>query len=553
MNNAQPSQSRWKLILVITIICLVYLGYTGIESYSKTPKWIGLLCLALVLFLMLRKQGVKWSWGLSIWSVFILQYIIQSAASYNGFDALANSLPLLIGPFLVLALFRKQDSVSQLTDLGILVAFISFPLIAYGLIELSDLAEASNYTRTSSYQVRFSFGHKNQLSQFFTLLVPLYALGVVSVAEKWKKGLFVFSIFMIFVFVTLLMNRTSLILLYGVYPFVLIIYLIHKYLSTSLKKVAYGVVGGVVLIGFILIVTIPDSIPFVADWLHSESGQERLMIWQNSLELAKEAPIFGHGSGDWKIEILRTSLERLGSENQVFFQRAHNEFIHTLVENGIIGVLILIAFYVYSIFSIIRSSISFQMKLFSLTGVLSFLIISNLSFPLERVELVFLLFLFLLPSFKSVEQRKSLINYSLLGMTIMCLFFAVSWIRQERNFFLFKSEDEIDLTENISSFTLDGTSTPVSFYEGNYYFSRQKYQQAKTSFEEALERNPYHVHVLNNLASTQSLTGQIEEAKANYERLFSIDSTFTEGLINAASVCFNSGDSEQALEYLLRI
>lgn len=553
MDDAHPNQSLWRIALAIALMCLVYLGYTGIENYSKTPKWIGLLCVASILFLSQRKQGVKWSWGLSIWSVFILQYILQSAASYNAFDALANSLPFLIGPLLVLSLSRKQNSLPQLMELSVLTALISLPLIIYGLVELSDLAEASNYTRKGSYEVRFSFGHRNQLAQFFTLLVPFYGLGIVSVKEKWKKGLFIFSIGIIFIFVTLLMNRTSLILLYGVYPTAVLIYLIHNHLSSSLKKVAYGVIGGMIFIGIVLIISMPENIPFVGDWLNSESGQERLMIWQNSLELVKESPIIGHGSGDWKIEILRTSLERAGFDNQIFFQRAHNEFIHRFVENGIIGVLILITFFIYSIFAVIRSSISFHLKLFSLTGLAGFLIISNLSFPLERVELVFLLFLFILPTFNTVQQTKTIVNYSFLGISIVCLFFAVSWIRQERNFFLFKAENTIELTEDITTLTVDGTSTPVAFYEGNYYFSRQNYEKAAASFEVALKHNPYHVHVLNNLASSQSLIGQIEEAKANYVRLFALDSTFTEGLINAASVHFNSGDSKQALNYLLRI
>ena len=553
MGEASSSKQLWSVFTTLVLITLAYVGYTGIQSYSTTPKWIGLLSIGLILLYTHRNQAIKWSWGLTIWSIFVLQYLFQTTASYNTYDAIAHSLPLIIGPLLVLGLFRDQNNLNRLAQFSLITALITLPLLLYGLYELVELLFSSDYTRTSTYGVRFSFGHKNQLAQFFTLLIPIYALGIITAKEKWKQVLFMCSCVVIYVFVTLLINRTSLILLYGVYPLAALVYLIHVRFSNSQKRIAFGTLSGIVILGVILLFSIPDRIPFIGEWIHSESGSERLMIWQNSLELAKESPIFGHGSGNWKIEILRTSLERSGFENQLFFQRAHNEFIHTLVENGIVGMLVLLTFFVYSIVRVIRSSIEFNVKLFSITGLISFLIISSLSFPLERVELVFLLFVFLVPTYSLYKTPKPIVRYLSIGLAAICFIFAVSWIRQQRSFFVFRTDNAIDLALDLDIYTIDASSTPVAFYEGNYYFGRQNYAKAATSFQKAYEYNPYHVHVLNNLASSQSLIGQTDKAKETYKRLFELDSLFVEGLINAASVHFNSGDIPQALDYLLKI
>jgi O-antigen ligase len=555
MQEMQRTSQLWSVLTSLVLVVLTYLYYNGIQSYSTTPKWIGLAILGIILIFTTRKQPIVWSTGLTIWSLFVVQYLLQCFASYNFHEALTHAIPLIIGPVLVITILQDRNHSTHYERLITLLAIITLPLLLYGLYEVVEQLATSRYSRVSSYEIRYSFGHKNQLAQFFTLLIPLYAYCIILSKTMWKKILMACSIVGIYIFITLLMNRTSISVIYGLYPIAAIVFLIHKRCKPSFKRLAYVSLASLVGISILLILVIPDQLPYVNKWLTSDSGNERLLLWEKSIQLGQEFPIWGHGSGDWKIEILRSPIQRPGLENQIFFQRAHNEFLQSWVENGILGVLLLLVFFVYSLFSTIRAALSFQTKLICVTGIMAFFIIANLSFPLERVELIFLLFLFVAPTFRTTKRKvmSSFITYSMFGTLIIILLFSFNWIRQEHAFFNFRNENTIEDTESLTTYSIDPTSTPVDFYCGNYYFERKNYPKAVSHFTAAARYNPYHVHVLNNLASSLSLTGNNDEAKQTYSRLLKIQPTFVDALVNAASVNYNSGDTQTALNHLLAV
>lgn len=75
----------------------------------------------------------------------------------------------------------------------------------------------------------------------------------------------------------------------------------------------------------------------------NKSTTVRLQIWKRTLHLIKEEPILGVGLGNWKVRVLKE--ENLTSPGYVLNYKAHNDFLETTAETGLIGGLLYLAIF----------------------------------------------------------------------------------------------------------------------------------------------------------------------------------------------------------------
>jgi O-antigen ligase len=82
----------------------------------------------------------------------------------------------------------------------------------------------------------------------------------------------------------------------------------------------------------------------------TESNISRLLMWNSSWEVIKKNPIFGTGTGDYDDELTRMSksLGNTGVAEKRY--NSHNQFLNTFVQLGIIGFLILLGNFIFSLF-----------------------------------------------------------------------------------------------------------------------------------------------------------------------------------------------------------
>ena len=77
-----------------------------------------------------------------------------------------------------------------------------------------------------------------------------------------------------------------------------------------------------------------------------ESNSERLIVWKAGIEVIKEHPVFGVGTGDVKDAL----LSEYQKENKVLVYNmrlnAHNQYLQTYIALGILGVLLLLIYLV---------------------------------------------------------------------------------------------------------------------------------------------------------------------------------------------------------------
>ena len=99
---------------------------------------------------------------------------------------------------------------------------------------------------------------------------------------------------------------------------------------------------------------------------------------------------------------------------------------------------------------------------------------------------------------------------------------------------------------------MENTSTPLLWYRGVAYFNQQKYDLALKDFKSAYKVNPYHVHVLNNLATSYQMRGDSEKAKKFYRTVFKVNPTFKETRVNLAAILYNEKSYVEALDVILQ-
>jgi O-antigen ligase len=550
------------IFLWVLFSSLFYLYFPYIQNYSATPKWIfvSLICLGMLFFG--KKTKIPWSVGISTWLLFVLLYLIQSYWSYNFWDAVVRTIPLLLAPMAVILLFRESQSVKEFySKMALVLSVLITPILIITLVEILGLISADEYSHLATYQFRYAFGNRNQYAELLVLLVPLISTGIYYTQEKAKKIFLLTVIVLIYLTVTLLLNRASILVLFGIYPLFFLLFYLQKVKIKS-RKLAYGGIFVSIFIGILVLASpLRKQIPIVRNLLETRygSGNERVQIWSNSIDLWKQAPVFGKGSGDWKIEILNTPLGFTKAEDStVFYQRAHNDFIQIAVENGLVGLILFLAFFIIAVFALFKSNVEKETKILLSAGIGGYLLLSNFSFPIEKIELLILLFLFFAPGFQrqlSDLKNSNSAKFSLALPIFASLVLSFSWLDNERKYFEYKSlGDELVLSEmNKDFYTIDPTTTPIYWEEGNIFYNKQQFEKALISYDKALKHNPNHAHVLNNLGSCHYALGEMKEAEAYFKRALTINPNFIESLMNYSSFLFNQGDIDGALNHILLI
>ncbi|GAA0714390.1 hypothetical protein GCM10009430_07520 [Aquimarina litoralis] len=126
--------------------------------------------------------------------------------------------------------------------------------------------------------------------------------------------------------------------------------------------------------------------------VHSNSTSEkaRLLSWDASFKLIKEAPLLGYGIGDANDVLIKKYNELNYTYNLENKYNAHNQFLQTFLQTGIIGVMVLCGIFVvlairmrrsrneFSVFLILLISLVFESMLVRFNGVVFFSIVMPL-------------------------------------------------------------------------------------------------------------------------------------------------------------------------------
>jgi len=271
-----------------------------------------LLCLAYLLSTSFWSQG---------FSLNTLWYDTRLTAYIVGFLLLTVTIGIRAGGELetILKLICVAAAVSALVSIAYWYWRHPFPesrLISIGILD--------------------SPNHSSSIYGFFCLLSGYYGL---QSTRPLNRVLYVSAAVVLLVFVFFTQSRTG--ILATLFSFSLLAVFSFRH-----KKMVFGIA---VLIG-VLLVSLHLAYPVVLSRLNDMSVPNRLGIWRQALDLFIASPYFGQG--------YQTTFQATLPGSSYIFHSAHNTFIATLRDGGLLG----LGFYLYMLVVAIRVGLSELVK-----------------------------------------------------------------------------------------------------------------------------------------------------------------------------------------------
>lgn len=501
---------------------------------NKTPLQIPRFVASILLFyFFVNLASISWS-------------INQAAAVYESIKVFLTLAALL----LFYALFENKILQQKL-----------FQLFAIGALLVTGIAL---WQYVADGQITGAvLGHKNLLASF--LLLSL-AFGIYLIFNSNSKTLAaLLTVVFLTVLIVLRVRSSYLALLAGIICFTVSQILYVKKLNVGLLFSALA------LTLLFLIPLIPGFERFaLLSFKSSDSGVERLKIWQKTWLLFLEKPVFGVGADNWQFVYQKFGVGDIAAvrNSGITFQRPHNDFLWILSETGLVGFTLIIGVISYTAYHYHKKqkqkANTTSMLLFS--ALFALLVDAFFSLDKERPLLILysaVLFAALLRQltmpYELQNVKRSLV---MLGLTIiLCFGIFVSLFRLKGEYHtqqLLVSKSNNDLTQMsihgrkaLSAFyNCDPTSTPIASYIGYAYERMNRADSMLVYTEQAYQLTPYDYEVLNNYGMMLARAGQMERADTLLKEAYRINPHFEVTRLNLAVLAFNRKKIKEAKQWL---
>ncbi|MCM8833036.1 MAG: O-antigen ligase family protein, partial [Candidatus Omnitrophica bacterium] len=259
---------------------------------------------------------------------------------------------------------------------------------------------------------------------------------------------------------------------------------------------------------------------------HIHSLMDRMIYWKTSFKIIHLKPFLGIGPENFRYYFLKfkppEGLEAV---------HAHNFLLETLVENGILG-LVLLSLFIWNLF--IRISADKKEKILN-TGIiyllLSFILHNMVDFGFYDPSLGFLFFLF---AGLGIDENKNKIKSKRLTKFLLCLII-ISTVFSIFKLIKFENSERIRKISK-EKFTFDeklflleyaekmyDKNFEVYFEKGNLYINiwkltkKEEYlDNAILSYKKSIYLNPYFIKGYRHLAYIYELIGDYKQAEKMY-------------------------------------
>jgi O-antigen ligase len=506
-------------------------------------------------------------------------------------DGYFELLRLATFAWLIAASSRAIDGEpSRLALLAKLVVLASFLVGGFAVLQYYRVAIFEWMERDTT--VDSTMGHRNLLASFMALAFPFVAYAFFELEGRWRAAAAAAMLVSIFLLVAL-QSRSVWVAFPAGLAFSLLVLAVatkrprSRHDTRRVYRPRWIQAGVVAALGasVALLFHSPASRAPMGEHVASivqlghASVQERLQLWSRSLRMIREHPFIGVGPGNWRVALPAYGMAGLRSDTgTLHFQQPHNDFLWVATETGVVGGALYLAVFA----SLLVLGVSATMRARSLhdrlvivlvlLGLSCYLVDSLFSFPKERVAHTVYLALLIgtLLSFQRRAADSPAARSFSRGWTLAIVVLAAATSLVAGRFALARYRAELHLRRALEAraaknwplmvahldrierrfYVMDPSSAPVVWYRGVARFEMGDRAAACDDFRTALEVHPNHVHVLNNLATCQTLGGEHDEAIRNYRRAIEIAPRFEEARVNLGSLLHSLGRDREAYEVL---
>lgn len=224
-----------------------------------------------------------------------------------------------------------------------LVVVISY-LMQFGLVPQREVAELQASMRNTVFKEYTQQGLASLI-----LMSMLVAVGMNSLERRWRIAALLAAAIVLCNVVMLIQSRTTYIVLLPLLGYWIYRLVSHRLtgwrmllVSAGLAAVTISALWSTPSIRERMVSSLTEE---VDDYLVSQEATSsgiRLWLWQQTLPMIAEAPVFGHGLNQWEPLYLEQMRSIPGSE-QFITGHPHQEALLILAEEGVVGLLLFAA------------------------------------------------------------------------------------------------------------------------------------------------------------------------------------------------------------------
>ncbi len=570
-------------ILGLSLLCF----HPSLLDYTLLPRFVSASFVFLLLALFLGIKNVsnnpKTLWPQLDWTTgLLLAYVGWSSLSIswatNFSEAIFESQKGMIGfaTFYICRWFQLNDDTFIPRMLKTLV-FISAGIVVFASWQIYQLDTS---LENAHYKIRGISGHKNLFSITLFLLIGFLGIAYFKLNKNWRKAAIIL-IATIFILIIYLRTRSVYLGTIGMVTF----FLFHQFKQKLVPKTANILgkgIGALVIIGLLLFLYLWQSNQLflllqaskIDQLWQSDTGYERLVLWEKTACVIRQSPIWGVGAGNWQIDYPNCSVHGLYAVELDFstFQRPHNDWLWVWAETGIIGLFCYLGFFISLLLTGLQNikknvlNPNLSILILRLSFILGYIITACFSFPKERIEISLLIYTLMGLFYPMLEkQNVKSMHFAKLALVLIILntslnlFIGTKRIMGEKamkEVLVLKQQKKwsemIDASNRAFSkwYTIDPTTIPIHWYRGTANFVLGKAEKAKEDFLIARTYTPYNQHVHNDLGSCYETQGQTEKARIHYKESIRISPLFDDPRINMGITYFNEGQYEEALDWI---
>lgn len=329
-----------KRLLYSTILLAISL------FLGQAPMSIALVIWLISLpFAKIKTPGFKsWKEGLIYLPVvfglvgFVISLILLK--DLNQLWHLTKYLPFILIP---IGMWVGREVWKEYSNLRILyltylsaALFTFFASLVYGLFRWWS---SGNSIYITYNHLASLFGVQPIYLSLFYLLAILFALDLYF-NEKDHRKIYLFTVPCLLLGIVLLASRSSLVI--AVLILVIRFYMVAQNKRRFVLLLIVGLAAGITVIASIP--TLRERIVNFDKNVASYSGTSfRFQIWENVLQVAERSPIWGYGLTNSQA-VLQEQYEKVNFRRALLGEmNAHNQYLQTILDNGAIGLSILIS------------------------------------------------------------------------------------------------------------------------------------------------------------------------------------------------------------------